>query len=338
MIDERFYDIMPPRNAGDISLLVGGFCVGDDKKIISNVAALDVAQEDALTYCENWHTDGFIQTNAGIIITNKSNQEKIPNNATAIIVDAPRFAFSKFASGFITEKVTIDDKRTNCVFEDNLKIAASAIIGENVQIGANTIIGAHSVISDGVTIGRNCNIGAGVTISCAYIGDNVRIGANSVIGKAGFGVTGSSEGLIDVPQLGRVIIQDKVSIGALCTVDRGAFGDTIIGMMTKIDNHSHIAHNVHIGKGVVMAAFAGISGSVEIGDYVMMGGRVGIGDHFKIGAGAKLAAGAAVLSDVPAGETYAGYPAKPKTKFLRETIALSKLIKNSGFGLRKDKK
>lgn len=311
--------------ANEISSLIGGILFGADVSVKS-VAALDSAFDGDLTYCEEWHADGKIQTAASVIITKESLKDKVPDGTSVIIVKSPRYSFAQFASGFVIEKITTEDTRSDALIETGVKIGVGAIIGKGVEIGANTIVGVNSVISDGVTIGRNCVIGAGVVVSCAYIGDNVKIGANTVIGKAGFGMVGGADGIIDVPQLGRVIIQDAVTIGALCTIDRGAFDDTIIGMMTKIDNHCHIAHNVKIGKGVIMAAYAGISGSVEIGDYVMMGGRVGIGDHFKIGTGAKLGAGSAVLSDVPAGETYVGYPAKPKSKFLRETIAISRLL------------
>ena len=326
MIDSRFYDFMPPMLAKDIASQIGGVIIGNEEISISSVTSLDSAQISDLTYCEEWKADGKIQTSAGLVITKQCLVDKLPKGINAIIVKSPRFSFAKFAAGFVLDKYTTIDSRTDAKIETGAIIGAGTIIGKNVEIGENTIIGANSIISEGVTIGRNCQIGSGVSISAAYIGDNVKIGANSVIGKSGFGVVGGDEGIIDVPQFGRVIIQDSVTIGALCTIDRGAFDDTVIGMMTKTDNHCHIAHNVKIGKGVIMAAYAGISGSVEIGDYVMMGGRVGIGDHFKIGTGAKLGAGSAVLSDVPAGETYVGYPAKPKAKFLRETIALSRLL------------
>ena len=326
MIDSRFYDFMPPMLAKDIASLIGGVIIGNETIPISCVASIDNAQICDLTYCEDWKADGEIQTSAGLVIIKENLVEKLPEGMNAIIVKSPRFSFSKFATKFISDKFTHTDSRVDANIETGVIIGAGTIIGKNVEIGENTIIGANSCISEGVTIGRNCQIGTGVSITCAYIGDNVKIGANSVIGKSGFGVVGGEDGIIDVPQFGRVIIQDSVTIGALCTIDRGAFDDTVIGMMTKTDNHCHIAHNVKIGKGVVMAAYAGISGSVVVGDYVMMGGRVGIGDHFKIGAGAKLGAGSAVLSDVPAGETYVGYPAKPKSKFLRETIALSRLL------------
>jgi UDP-3-O-[3-hydroxymyristoyl] glucosamine N-acyltransferase len=124
--------------------------------------------------------------------------------------------------------------------------------------------------------------------------------------------------------LGRVIIQDRVTIGANSTIDRGAFDDTVLGEDVKIDNLCHIAHNCQIGRGVLMAAFAGISGSTTIGDAATLGGRVGVADHRNVGAGSTLAGASAVMQDVPAGEVWMGYPAKPIRKFLRETAWLSR--------------
>ena len=148
--------------------------------------------------------------------------------------------------------------------------------------------------------------------------------AGAVIGEQGFGVAGDASGPVDVPHLGRVVIQDRVTIGANSTIDRGVFDDTVLGEGAKIDNLCHVAHNVTLGRGVLIAAFGGISGSTVIGDGVTMGGRVGIGDHRTIGPGATLAGGAAVFQDVPAGEVWSGYPAKPLRKWLREAAWLSR--------------
>jgi UDP-3-O-[3-hydroxymyristoyl] glucosamine N-acyltransferase len=145
-----------------------------------------------------------------------------------------------------------------------------------------------------------------------------------VIGEAGFGLAaGKGEATLS-PHFGRVIIQNGVTIGANSCIDRGLFEDTVIGEGTHIDNLCHIGHNCRIGSHVVMAAFAGVSGSSEVGDGVQFGGRVGLKDHVRVGAGARIAAGAAVLSDVPAGETWAGYPAKPIRGWMRELAWLSR--------------
>lgn len=325
MIDYRFYQKKPPLKLSQIARVLALDLVFDDGGdiSISGIAPLSEAQKIDIAYCDK-SGENQIQTNAGACFVRQNDIDKLPKGVVGIIVANPRTSFSQIANHIVDlHPITAD--LGGGIIEDGANIHSTAIIADSASIGRGTIIGANCVIGIGVSIGRNCQIGPNCVVECSLIGDNVKIGANSVIGKAGFGVVAGANGPIDVPQFGRVIIQDNVTIGALCTVDKGAFGDTIIGLFTKIDNHCHIAHNVKIGRGVIMAAYAGISGSVEIGDFVMMGGRVGIGDHFKIGANAQIAAGSAVLSDVPNGEVFAGYPAKPRRKWMRELITIAKL-------------
>ena len=199
-----------------------------------------------------------------------------------------------------------------------------AVIGAGARIGRGTRIGANSVIGPGVQIGRDCVIGSNVSVAFALIGDRVRLMSGARIGEAGFGAARSKTGPVAVPQLGRVILQDGVTVGANSCIDRGAYDDTIVGENTKIDNLVMVAHNCVIGRNCLLAAHTGISGSVTVGDGVIFGGKAGIGDHIHIGEGARVAAGAGVLADIPAGETWSGYPAKPLRQFLRETIWLAK--------------
>jgi UDP-3-O-[3-hydroxymyristoyl] glucosamine N-acyltransferase len=203
-------------------------------------------------------------------------------------------------------------------------IEPGAVIGEGALIGRGTRIGANSVIGPGVQIGRDCAIGPNVTVMCALIGDRVKLLSGARIGEAGFGAAGSATGPLDVPQLGRVILQDGVTVGANSCIDRGAYDDTVVGENSKIDNLVMIGHNCVIGRNALIAAHTGISGSVTVGDNVMFGGKAGIGDHLSIGEGARVAAGAGVLADIPAGETWSGYPAKPIRQFLRETVWLAR--------------
>ncbi|HKP77594.1 MAG TPA: UDP-3-O-(3-hydroxymyristoyl)glucosamine N-acyltransferase, partial [Phenylobacterium sp.] len=209
--------------------------------------------------------------------------------------------------------------------EAGVVLGPGAVVGPAAQIGRGTRIGANTVIGPGVAIGRDCDIASNVTIGFALIGDRVKIMAGARIGEPGFGATAGPKGLIDIPQLGRVIIQDGVSIGANTAIDRGAFDDTVIGENTKIDNLVQIAHNVRVGRNCVMAAHTGISGSVTIGDGAQFGGRAGVADHVTIGAGARVGAAAGVMKDIPAGETWGGMPARPIRHWLKETAWLARM-------------
>jgi UDP-3-O-[3-hydroxymyristoyl] glucosamine N-acyltransferase len=151
-----------------------------------------------------------------------------------------------------------------------------------------------------------------------------------VIGEAGFGAAPGPNGIVDMPQLGRVILQDGVTVGANTTIDRGAYDDTVVGENTKIDNLVQIGHNTVIGRNCVIAGQTGISGSVTVGDGVRMGGGVGIADHLTIGDGAELAARSGHMQDVPAGGRYVGAPAVPVRQFFREVTALRRLAEGRG--------
>jgi UDP-3-O-[3-hydroxymyristoyl] glucosamine N-acyltransferase len=206
------------------------------------------------------------------------------------------------------------------------------VIGPRAEIGAATLIGAGTVIGPNVHIGRDCAVGPGVSIIHSLLGDRVIVHPGCRIGQDGFGYLAGAAGHRKIPQIGRVIIQDDVEIGANTTIDRGAMSDTVIGEGTKIDNLVQIAHNVQIGRHCVLASQTGISGSAVIGDNVMTGGQVGIADHVTIGAGAALGAKAGVMHDAPAGARWVGAPAKPVKQFFREVAELERLAAQRGAG------
>ena len=199
------------------------------------------------------------------------------------------------------------------------RIHATAIVGDDAEIGAGAEIGPYAVIGPGVAVGADSVISERVSIWCSIIGACCRIGAGSALGGPGFGFEPGREGLNRVPQLGRVVVGRDVEVGQNCCVDRGAFADTIIGDGTKFDNLVQIAHNVRLGRNCLVAAQVGIAGSAKIGDRVQFGGQAGIADHVAIGDDARIAAKAGVMRDVPSGETWGGYPARPMTTWMRET-------------------
>jgi UDP-3-O-[3-hydroxymyristoyl] glucosamine N-acyltransferase len=198
------------------------------------------------------------------------------------------------------------------------RLECGAIVESGARIGDGTRVEAGAVVGRGAVIGRGCRIGQNaVVLGCCRIGDRVSIGPGTVLGGEGFGFVEEGGAFRRIPQLGALAIEDDVEIGAHCTIDRGTLGETRIGAGSKLDAQVHIAHNVHIGRKVIIAAQCGLSGSVVVGDGAMLGGKVGVADHRTIGAGAQVGAGSGVGSHVPPGARVAGYPAVPIEDWLR---------------------
>jgi UDP-3-O-[3-hydroxymyristoyl] glucosamine N-acyltransferase len=209
--------------------------------------------------------------------------------------------------------------------ENDVVIDPGAVIGPRAEIGSGTIVGPTAVIGPDVRIGRDCAIGAGATVTHALIGDRVIIHPGCRIGQDGFGYLMERGRHGKIPQVGRVIIQDDVEIGAGTTIDRGAIRDTVIGEGSKIDNLVQVGHNVTIGRHCTIVAQTGISGSVTLEDWVVLGGQVGIADHLTIGEGAQVGASSGVMNDIPAGARWFGTPAKPGREMFRELAVLRRL-------------
>ena len=209
-------------------------------------------------------------------------------------------------------------------------IEPGAVVSAECEIGSGAVIASCAVVTRGTTVGRDSYVGPGASISHAHIGDRVTIHAGVRIGQDGFGFAMGLPTHEKIPQLGRVIVQDDVEIGANTTIDRGAGPDTIIGAGTKIDNLVQIGHNVIIGQGCIIVAQCGLSGSGEFGDYVALGARVGTIGHIKIGDGVQIAARSSVIHDIPAGQRWGGTPAKPVREWQRELIALQRMAKDYG--------
>jgi UDP-3-O-[3-hydroxymyristoyl] glucosamine N-acyltransferase len=223
-------------------------------------------------------------------------------------------------------------------------IHSTAVLGKGVELGERVSIGPYAVVEDGSVLGDGVSVGAHSVIgSGSVVGEDslihphvvlypdTRLGARVILhwgarlGSDGFGYVPEGEGIAKIPQVGSCIVEDDVEVGANSCIDRGSIGQTVVGRFTKLDNLVQIAHNVRIGRGVLMAAFTGVSGSTEIGDGVMTGGQSGFIGHLTIGAGARVAAKSAVLKDVPPGTSVSGCPARENREQLRALGLMFKL-------------
>ena len=327
--DPRFYESLGPFKLGALAELASAACdAAHVDSLIGSASVLSHADARSVSYLDDRRYAELAQsTKAGACFVAPKDVALLPASCVALATPLPKAAWATAAAMLHRPRRHSSGEpavHPQAQLEDDVVLGAGAVVAERAQIGRATVIGPNATVGPGVAIGRGCEIGPGVVIGFALIGDNVRILANSVIGEAGFGLAIGPKGLIDHPQLGRVIIQDGVSIGACVCVDRGAFEDTVIGENSKIDNLVQIAHNVVVGRNCVVAGHSGLSGSSVLGDGAQLGGRVGLADHVTVGAGARLAAASGVMHDVPAGESWCGIPARPVRQFFRETAWLTK--------------
>lgn len=321
MPDPRFFEDLGPVSLADLAGLTGADLAdaGAGQRMIRGVAVLARATADDITFLSDAkHVAELASTSAAAAFV--TSADLVPPGCVALVTRMPQAAYAMAANALHRPRrhgagPTISP---DADLEEGVHVAPGAVIGPGARIGSGTEIGANAVIGPGVAIGRNCAIGANVTIGFSLIGDRVRVLAGAVIGEPGFGATAGAAGVIDVPQLGRVILQDGVTVGANTCIDRGAFEDTVIGENTKIDNLVQIAHNVRIGRNCVMAAHTGISGSVVIGDGAAFGGRAGVADHVTIGHGAQIAAASGIFRDVPDKARWGGVPGQPIRQWMRE--------------------
>jgi len=319
--------------AGDIAGIVGGELRGDPTTTVSGIAPLDRAKRDDVTFLSAGRYSPLLRdTRAGVVLATAELADS-PNSAPSLIVVAkPHEALLALLPRFYPEPDRTPAIHASARVGRGARIGGAvsldeyAIIGRGVELGDGVWIGAHAVIGDGVRIGDRSRIYPHVTVySGTDIGARVRIHAGSVIGSDGFGYVFRDGQHAKIPHVGRCVIGDDVEIGANTTVDRGSIDDTVIGAGTKIDNLVQIGHNCRVGKLCLIMAQVGLAGSAHVEDGCVLAGQAGVGGHLTIGAGATIAGQAGVFGDVPAGEKWSGYPARPHREALRATGALLKL-------------
>jgi UDP-3-O-[3-hydroxymyristoyl] glucosamine N-acyltransferase len=248
--------------------------------------------------------------------------KNLNKNVIPVISKNPLIDFYKIVSFFYPDS-SLDNEEFDVLknitkfSKKNIFLGKNSLIDKSVKIGNNTKIGNNVIIKSNVNIGKNCIIGSNVIIENSLIGDNIIIKSGTLIGQAGFGFSFEKKKRIKFPHIGRVIIENDVQIGSLCTIDRGSLTDTVIGESTSIDNQVQIAHNVKIGNFCMIAAQSGIAGSTIIGNNVKIGGQTGVSGHLSIGNNVKIGGKSGVISDIKDNQTVMGYPAKSIRDFLK---------------------
>lgn len=319
--------------ASAIAAAVRGELRGDPDIVVTGVAPLDRAERHHLSFLASAsYVSIFAQCGAGVALVSRALAESPTLVSARVIVDDPHEAMLSLLASLHPEPAHVPGIHPTAVIGrgarvgEHVAIGPYVVVGDGARIGADTRVAAHTVVGAGVTIGNRCDLLPGVTLySGTELHDRVRVHAGATVGSDGFGYVFREGRHEKIPHVGRCILHDDVEVGANTTIDRGSIDDTVIGAGTKIDNLVHIAHNVRVGRLCLIMAQVGIAGSVRLSDGVILAGQVGISGHHSIGTGARLAAQAGVFGDIPAGETWSGYPARPHRDALRAQAALFRL-------------
>lgn len=343
-----------PRGEGfsltELADLCGAELLGSENKNarISGIAGLAGAGSDDLAFFDNpLYEDSLRATAAGAVVTLERFARLVPAGIPVIVARDVSLAFTLAGRALFPgalapgtdgpegEISPLASVHSTARLEADVTVEPFAVIGPNVEIGRGSVVASHAVIGAGVRIGRDSRIGSHVSLQHSLIGNRVILHPGARLGQDGFGYAPGPNGIVKAVQIGRVIVQDDVEIGANTTIDRGAVRDTVIGEGTKIDNQVQVGHNVVMGRSCLIVAQVGIAGSTTLGNGVAIGGQVGVNGHVTIGDGAQIAAASAVAGHVPAKARWGGTPARPVREWIREQAFLRELAK-AGRGSKRD--
>lgn len=318
-----------PFTAAEIAKQIDGKVIGDESLSLHRVSMTDSAKAGDLTFAEN--EDYFAKAEksgaSAILVSGDFTSTK-----TLIKVANARVGFAKVLNLFLPPPTFSPGVHGAAVISSSAQIHPTAHVGPFCVVGDRTRIGARCTLQSGnhveadSVLGEDVHLFPNVTVYAnSQIGNRVRIHAGAVIGSDGFGYVFDKGAHLKVPQIGNVVIQDDVEIGANVTIDRAALGSTVIGKGTKIDNLVQIAHNVVTGEHCIIVSQVGIAGSTKLGKYVTLAGQVGLAGHLKIGDQVTIAAQSGVMHDIPNGDKWFGTPAQPDRQMKRVFIALQRL-------------
>lgn len=332
--DPRFFPCAGPQSLAAIAAAAGAEVPADQQaRLLEGVASLQAAGPVQVSFLENRkYLADLRATRAGVVLVGADLAGEVPAESLALVVRSPALAFARVARLFHPVPAAVAGIHPSAVVAPDAvigpgcEIGPCAVIGAGARLGAGCVIGPHAVVGEGVELGPGCHLLAHASISHAIAGAGVVLHPGARVGQEGFGLVLSPEGRFEtMPQLGLVRLGDGVEVGANSTIDRGAQTDTVIGPGTRIDNLVQIGHNVRTGRGCIIVAMAGISGSTTLGDYVTVAAQAGLTGHLTIGDRVRIGAQSGVMNDLPAGTDVLGSPAWPAREALRSFAALRKL-------------
>jgi UDP-3-O-[3-hydroxymyristoyl] glucosamine N-acyltransferase len=325
------------QSAKEIALHCGAILRGDGAIRVQGISSIESANDgDVVFAADDAKLKAALESRASLVLTGQFGAN-VNSSKPILIASDPKLAFARVAAlfSYAERRVGHDESaqiHLSAKIGEDTWIGPGVVVENGVSIGNRSSIEANSVIGTDTVIGDDCRIGPNVTVySGTKIGNRVAVQAGTVLGSTGFGYARDNVGHYHLfPQVGHLIIEDDVEIGANCTVDRGALDATVIRRGTKLDNMVHVGHNVEIGEDVVIAAQTGISGSSRIGSGAIVGGQVGIGEHAEVKEGVILGGQSGVLTKKVLrgkGIIFWGTPARPIKEYLKELAVLSRLTR-----------